>query len=40
VRGPVTDLLLMLYRRLPIEAVTVSGDVELVDFWSERVAFG
>jgi uncharacterized protein (TIGR03083 family) len=40
VRGPVTDLLLALYRRLPIAALDVAGDSGLVDFWLERVAFG
>jgi hypothetical protein len=39
-RGPVTDLLLVLYRRVPITDVEVSGDARLVDFWSERVGFG
>ena len=39
-RGPVTDLLLTLYRRLPASAVEVRGDAGLVDFWMERVAFG
>jgi uncharacterized protein (TIGR03083 family) len=39
-RGPVTDLLLVLYRRLPVTAVEVVGDEGLVDFWLERVAFG
>lgn len=39
-RGSVTDLLLVLYRRLPVTAVEVVGDRELVDFWLERVAFG
>jgi uncharacterized protein (TIGR03083 family) len=39
-RGPVTDLLLVLYRRLPVTAVEVAGDEGLVGFWLERVAFG
>ncbi len=39
-RGPVTDLLLTLYRRLPASAVEVRGDAGFVDFWMERVAFG
>ncbi len=38
--GPVTDLLLVLYRRRPVTAIEVRGDDELVDFWMERVAFG
>lgn len=39
-RGPVADLLLVLYRRMSTTAVEVGGDGELVDFWLERVAFG
>lgn len=39
-RGPVTDLLLVLYRRRPVSSVAVDGDAGLVDFWLERVAFG
>jgi hypothetical protein len=39
-RGPVTELLLVLYRRLPVAAVDVAGDEGLVDFWLERVGFG
>ena len=39
-RGPVADLLLVLYRRLPVTAVEIGGDAALVDFWMERVAFG
>jgi uncharacterized protein (TIGR03083 family) len=39
-RGTVTDLLLVLYRRSPASAVEVVGDAGLVDFWLERVAFG
>lgn len=41
-RGPVTDLLLTMYRRLPIGSsrVEVTGDGGLVDFWLERVGFG
>lgn len=40
--GPVTDLLLAMYRRIPVDAgrVEVTGDAELVDFWLERVGFG
>jgi uncharacterized protein (TIGR03083 family) len=38
IRGPVTDLLLTVYRRRPVSCVT--GDATLVDFWLERVAFG
>lgn len=40
VRGRVTDLLLAMYRRLPITALDVTGDAGLVDFWLERVGFG
>jgi uncharacterized protein (TIGR03083 family) len=39
-RGPVTDLLLVLYRRMPVTDVILSGDARLVDFWLERVGFG
>jgi len=38
--GPVTDLLLALYRRVPVSNLEVTGDVGLVDFWLERVGFG
>jgi uncharacterized protein (TIGR03083 family) len=40
VSGPVTELLLALYRRRPVSTLAVSGDAELVDFWMDRVAFG
>ena len=40
VRGPVTDLLLMIYRRIPATGLDVTGDARLVDFWLERVGFG
>ena len=41
-RGPVTDLLLTTYRRIPVDSrrVEVTGDGELLDFWLERVSFG
>ena len=41
-RGPVTDLLLTIYRRIPVESgrIELTGDAELVDFWLERVGFG
>jgi hypothetical protein len=39
-RGPVTDLLLGLYRRVPITSVEVTGDAGLVEFWLDRVGFG
>ncbi len=40
--GPVTDLLLTIYRRMPLDSggIEVTGDTELVDFWLERVGFG
>ena len=41
-RGPVTDLLLTIYRRMPLDSggIEVTGDTGLVDFWLERVGFG
>lgn len=39
-RGPVGELLLVLYRRRPVGAVEITGDAALIDFWMERVAFG
>ena len=41
-RGSVTDLLLTIYRRTPLDSgrIQVSGDAGLVDFWLERVGFG
>jgi hypothetical protein len=42
VRGPLTDLLLVIYRRRPARSkeVEILGDVRLLDFWLERVNFG
>ena len=42
VRGPLTDLLLVIYRRRSprSEGIEVLGDAELLDFWLERVGFG
>jgi len=42
VRGPLTELLLLIYRRRPAgtAALDVQGDDELLDFWLERVSFG
>jgi uncharacterized protein (TIGR03083 family) len=42
VRGPVTDLLLLVYRRQPASsgAVEILGDSGLLDFWLDRVSFG
>ncbi|HZA09976.1 maleylpyruvate isomerase family mycothiol-dependent enzyme [Mycobacterium sp.] len=41
VRGPVTDLLLIAYKRRPArgDGVEVFGDEELLNFWLERVSF-
>ncbi|MEH0844928.1 maleylpyruvate isomerase family mycothiol-dependent enzyme [Micromonospora sp. CPCC 205711] len=42
VRGPVAELLLLVYGRLPVDeaGVEVLGDAKLLDFWLERVSFG
>jgi uncharacterized protein (TIGR03083 family) len=42
VRGPLTDLLLVIYKRRPArgDGIEVFGDVALLDFWLERVSFG
>ena len=40
IRGPVTELLLAIYRRRPVTGLDIAGDATLVDFWLERVAFG
>ncbi|MEV7011034.1 maleylpyruvate isomerase family mycothiol-dependent enzyme [Streptosporangium sp. NPDC051022] len=42
VRGPLTDLLLIVYRRRPArgEGIQIFGDEGLLDFWLERVGFG
>lgn len=42
VRGPLTELLLVVYRRRSprSERVEVLGDAPLLDFWLERVGFG
>ena len=42
VRAPLTDLLLVVYRRRPArgQGIEVLGDVALLDFWLERVGFG
>ncbi|MEV6587987.1 maleylpyruvate isomerase family mycothiol-dependent enzyme [Streptomyces acidicola] len=41
-RGPLTEVLLAFYRRLPPDAgrLEVLGDRELLDFWLERATFG
>jgi hypothetical protein len=42
VRGPLTDLLLVIHQRRPprIAGVEILGDRQLLDFWLERVSFG
>ncbi|MFI9106165.1 maleylpyruvate isomerase family mycothiol-dependent enzyme [Streptomyces fildesensis] len=42
VRGPLSDLLLIIYKRLPArtEGIQIIGDVELLDYWLERIGFG
>ncbi|MGH8792686.1 MAG: maleylpyruvate isomerase family mycothiol-dependent enzyme [Stackebrandtia sp.] len=42
VRGPLTDLLLIVYRRRAArsDGVEILGDEELLDSWLERVGFG
>ncbi|WP_112239207.1 maleylpyruvate isomerase family mycothiol-dependent enzyme [Kribbella monticola] len=40
VRGTVLDLLLLIYKRRPVETVEVLGDRELLDFYLDRVSFG
>ncbi|TDT30192.1 uncharacterized protein (TIGR03083 family) [Streptomyces sp. BK208] len=41
-RGPLTDVLLAFYRRLPLDApgLEVLGERELLEFWLERTSFG
>ncbi|MCL6736596.1 maleylpyruvate isomerase family mycothiol-dependent enzyme [Streptomyces neyagawaensis] len=41
-RGPLTEVLLAFYRRLPPDGgrLEVLGDRELLDFWLERATFG
>ncbi|MCC9709938.1 maleylpyruvate isomerase family mycothiol-dependent enzyme [Streptomyces sp. MNU76] len=41
-RGPLTEVLLAFYRRLPPDGgeLQVLGDRELLDFWLERATFG
>jgi uncharacterized protein (TIGR03083 family) len=41
-RGPLTDVLLGFYRRLPLDGgrLDVLGERELLDFWLERATFG
>jgi uncharacterized protein (TIGR03083 family) len=42
VRGPVTSLLLVIYKRRPARGagIEILGDADLLDFWLERVSFG
>jgi uncharacterized protein (TIGR03083 family) len=40
VRGPLTALLMLIYRRIPVTDVEVLGDGDLLAFWLDRVAFG
>lgn len=42
VRGPLTELLLLVYKRRPAPGggLEVLGDAKLLDFWLERVSFG
>ena len=42
VRGPVTSLLLVIYKRCPArsDGMEILGDGGLLDFWLERVSFG
>jgi hypothetical protein len=42
VRGPLVDLLLVVYGRRAVDdaAVEVLGDRGLLDFWLARIAFG
>lgn len=42
VRGPLTDLLLVVYKRRPAcgEGIEILGDAHLLDFWLERISFG
>jgi uncharacterized protein (TIGR03083 family) len=41
VRGPLADLLLIVYKRRPVatDGVEVFGDDQLLDFWLDRVGF-
>lgn len=40
IRGPVTDLLLFIYKRRTPDDLEIIGDEQLLDFWLERVSFG
>ncbi|MGW0515853.1 maleylpyruvate isomerase family mycothiol-dependent enzyme [Crossiella sp. NPDC003009] len=42
VRAPLTDLLLVLYRRKPVrdDGIEIHGDRELLEFWLTHIGFG
>jgi uncharacterized protein (TIGR03083 family) len=42
VRGPLTGLLLVIYKRRPVRSpgIEIIGDEQLLDFWLDRVSFG
>lgn len=42
VRGPLIDLLLIVYKRRPArgDGIEILGNAQLLDFWLERVSFG
>jgi len=42
VRAPLTDLLLLIYKRCPArgDGIGIFGDADLLGFWLERVSFG
>lgn len=40
VSAPLTELLLLVYRRRPVDGLEVRGDTGLLDFWLDRVSFG
>jgi hypothetical protein len=42
VRGPLIDLLLVVYQRRPArsEGIEILGDAQLLNFWLERISFG
>ena len=41
-RGPLVELLPDIYKRRSArsEGIEISGDVQLLDFWLERISFG
>ncbi|MEV0649750.1 hypothetical protein AB0I28_31290 [Phytomonospora sp. NPDC050363] len=40
VRAPLTELLLLIYRRRPVQGLAVTGDAALLDLWLGHAAFG